>query len=187
MKSRNRSLYSVVFGLFLCGAISASAEKAVDEVVAEAKATVMAAQQAVDDARLAVEQGKQMVQNLSSDAMMISEVKEMLIASSENWTIAVEALKQAEKSAEKLDMVQDEQILKDYALLARMNANVAKSGAQVVTTGLIFVEAAANNKTETLDVIRLAMQEVQASAAQVRFNSEQVIGLIKEEYSKEKE
>jgi hypothetical protein len=61
---------------------------------------------------------------------------------------------------------------------------VALSGAKVVQTSLVFVEAVANNKTEALDVIRMAMQNALDAAAEVQQNYERVKGFIAEKYSK---
>jgi len=69
-------------------------------------------------------------------------------------------------------------------LLATVNAGVALSGAKVVQTGLLFIESAAGNKTESLDIIRMAMQDALAAASQVEFNYERVKTLIAEKYSK---
>ena len=67
--------------------------------------------------------------------------------------------------------------------MTTVNAGVALSGAKVVQTALLFVDAAANNKTEALDIIRMAMQDSIAAAAQVQFNFDRVKTLIEEKYS----
>jgi tmRNA-binding protein len=71
----------------------------------------------------------------------------------------------------------------DYKLLATVNARVALSGAKVVQTGLLFVDAVANNKAEALDIIRMSMQDSLAAASQVQFNYERIKTLILEKYS----
>jgi hypothetical protein len=118
-----------------------------------------------------------------ADSDLMDEIKEMLMAASENWALAVSALDGAKESASKILSASSPELAQDYKLLATVNAGVALSGAKVVQTGILFVDAAAHNKVEVLDVIRVAMQDSLASASQVQFNYERVKSLITEKYS----
>ena len=48
---------------------------------------------------------------------------------------------------------------------------------------MTYVEAVANDKTESLDIIRSAMQDALASSSQVKLNCDKVKNLISEKYS----
>ena len=145
---------------------------------------IEAAQVAVDEARIAIENGKMLVGQIPSDSPLMAEVVQMLKASSDNWAIAVDALDSAKLSAGKVDGAASDEIAQDYTLLAHVNASVALSGAKVVQTGLLFVDAAANNKTESLDIIRQAMKSSLAAAKQVQSNYERLKSIIVEKHSK---
>jgi hypothetical protein len=171
----------VVFSVF-SGMVQA--EQTVEQMRDEADKSIMLAEAAVEQARVAIEDGKQLVAQIPADSAVIYEVKEMLVAASENWAVAVNALKGSKESASKITSASSLEVAQDYKLLASVNSKVALSGAKVVQTGLIFVDAAASNKSEALDVIRIAMQDSLAAASQVQFNYERVKALILEKYSK---
>jgi hypothetical protein len=174
----------IVSGLVFSAGISAQAQGDTGALVDESNVAISAATAAVEEARISIENGKQLVAMIPADSPLIAEVTEMLQASSANWAVAVDALEGAKESANKIDSASNIEIAQDYRLLAKVNAGVALSGAKVVQTGLLFVDAAANNKTESLDIIRVAMQDSLAAAAQVQFNYERVKVLIAEKYSK---
>jgi hypothetical protein len=174
----------MVMGLAFGTGTNVQAEDATAKLVADANKSIAAATAAVEEARVAIENGKQLVVLIPADSVLISEVKEMLQASSDNWVLAVAALEGAKESSSKIASASSEELAQDYKLLATVNAGVALSGAKVVQTGLLFVEAAAHNKTEALDIIRMAMQDSLVAASQVQFNYERVKDLISSKYSK---
>jgi hypothetical protein len=174
----------IVSGLVFSSGIAAQAQEDTGALVDESNVAISAATAAVEEARISIENGKQLVAMIPADSPLIVEVTEMLQASSANWAVAVDALEGAKESANKIDSASNIEIAQDYQLLAKVNAGVALSGAKVVQTGLLFVDAAANNKTESLEIIRIAMQDSLAAAAQVQFNYERVKVLIAEKYSK---
>jgi hypothetical protein len=161
----------------------AHAASAVEQLEASANKSIMVAEVAVEQARVAIENGKQLVAMIPADSPMMTEVKEMLFASAENWRVAVEALDGAKKSASKIATSSDDAMAEDYKLLSTVNSRVALSGAKGVQTGLLFVDAVANNKVEALDIIRMSMQDSLAAASQVQFNYERIKALILEKYS----
>ncbi len=184
----NRQSYialMVASGLVLGGVFdSARADEATDQLAGDANESIAVAAAAVEEARAAIGNGKELVALIPADSEMMGEVKQMLVAASENWTTAVKALEGAKESASKIGTASSSEIAQDYKLLATVNAGVALSGAKVVQTGLLFIDAVANNKTESLDIIRMAMQDSLAATSQVQFNYERVKTLIAEKYSK---
>lgn len=185
MNRRSCIALMVVAGFVLGGVSKAApAGQGTEALVAGANEAIAAAAAAVDEARASIENGKQLIVLIPADSALMGEVKDMLMASSDNWSLAVAALKGAQESASKIAAASSETIAKDYALLANVNAGVALSGAKVVQTGLLYVEAVSSNKTEALDIIRMAMQDSLAAASQVQFNYERVKSLIAAKYSK---
>lgn len=150
----------------------------------EASAAIIAAEDAVEVARAAIERGKELIALIPEDSPLMPDVAQVLQAASENWKIAVDSLNGAKESASKISTAASESVAKDYALLAKVNAGVALSGAKVVQIGLSYIDAIANNKTEALEIIRTAMQDALAASSQVQFNYERVKTLIAEKYSK---
>jgi hypothetical protein len=172
--------------LVMCGLaanLSFAGKKAADPSV-EASKAVARAEQAVAQTKAAIEASKALVGGVSGNAALMAEVKEMLRATTDDWEMAIAALDQAKKNAERVASSKDEVMAKDYARLTKLNAGIAISGAKVVSTGLYFVEAAASGKVESLDVIRGAMSAARVSAESVRVSSERTIGLIEAKYSK---
>jgi hypothetical protein len=153
-------------------------------LVSESQAAIIAAEEAVEIARTAIENGKELIVLIPEDSPLMPDVAQVLQAASENWKIAVDSLNGAKESAAKIATASNEAIAKDYALLSKVNAGVALSGAKVVEIGLTYIDAIANNKTEALDIIRTAMQDALAASSQVQFNYERVKTLIAEKYSK---
>lgn len=174
----------VVAGLGFGGALNIAVAGQGAELAAEADKAVAAAASAVEEARAAIKSGKQFVAMIPDDSALMGEVAEVLKAAKENWVLAVSALEGAKESASKIPSASSPQIAQDYKLLATVNAGVALSGAKVVQTGILFVDAAAHNKGESLDIIRMAMKDSLDAAAQVQFNYERVKSLIAEKYSK---
>ena len=184
MKIQSGVVMSAVVAVLLGGfEASAYAEKNAGPMASTAQATIDVASVAVNEARSAIENGKQLIGQIPANSELIHEVKEMLGAAAVNWAVAVEALEGAKASADKVASAATPNVAEDYQLLSKVNAYVAWSGANVVKTALIFVEAAANNKTEALDIIRMAMHDSLAASAKVRFNYELVKTLIAEKYA----
>lgn len=174
----------MVAGTVFAGMSAIGASKGAEQLASEAAESISIASEAVQEARVAIESGKQLISLIPADSMMSEEVTEMLRAAAQNWTLAVDALEGAKESAAKISTASSQGIAQDYKLLATVNAGVALSGAQVVQTGVLFIDAAANNKTESLEIIRVAMQDSLAAAAQVQFNYERVKSLIADKYLK---
>lgn len=173
-----------IVGLILGSTVGVSrAEESADQLVGKANESIAAATSAVEEARTAIENGKQLLELIPADSELIGEITQMIAAASSNWKVAITALDGAKESAAKIPTASSAELAQDYALLSTVNAGVALSGAKVVQTGLLFVDAVANNKTEALDIIRMAMQESLAAASQVQFNYERVKTLIAEKYS----
>jgi hypothetical protein len=147
-------------------------------------ATVAAAESVVADAKASIKTGKELVDLIPEDSPLLPEVGQMLKEVSMNWKLAVESLESANESVAKIDSTASPELAADYALLAKVNSSVAASGAKVVQIGMAYVEAVANNKTESLDIIRNAMQDALAASSQVKFNCDKVKSLISEKYSK---
>lgn len=179
---------SFVYGmsaLLFCLAGFVSSAKAQGQNLAdESSAAIFAAEAAVEEARAAIENGKELIALIPEDSSLMPDVTQVLWAASENWKIAVDSLNGAKESASKIGSASTESVAKDYALLSKVNAGVALSGAKVVTIGISYIDAIANNKTESLDIIRTAMQDALAASSQVQFNYERVKTLIAEKYSK---
>jgi hypothetical protein len=149
----------------------------------EALASVAAAESAVAEAKASIKRGRELVALIPEDSPLLAEVGQMLKEVSLNWKLAVESIEGASLSAEKIASTKSEGLAKDYALLAKVNASVAISGANVVQIGIAYVEAVATDKTESLDIIRGTMQDALAASAQVKFNCDKVKSLISEKYS----
>lgn len=184
----NRNSYvvlMVVAGLGLGSVLNVfGGQKDIDQLVAEANESISVAASAVEESRAAIERGKQLIATIPADSEAIEEVTETLKAIKKNWTLAISALDGAKESAFKISSASTAEIAQDYKLLAAVNASVALSGAKVVQTGILFVDAVANEKAEALGVIREAMQDSLAASDQVQFNYERVKSLIAQKYSK---
>ena len=153
-------------------------------VADEAGIAIANAESEVEKARVAIESGKQLVAKIPDDSPLMPDVAQVVKAASENWKVAIESLQGAKDSAAKIGTASSESIANDYALLAKVNAGVALSGAKVAQIALTYIDAIANNKTESLDIIRAAMQDALASSSQVQFNYDRVKALIARKYSK---
>jgi hypothetical protein len=175
------ALLSVILlgGVFMAGSVKAQSTN----LAQEAQAAIASAEAAVEQARTAIEKGKELITTIPEDSPLLPDVAQFLQAASVNWNIAVESLDGAKQSASKITTATSESIARDYALLSKVNAGVALSGANVVQIGLAYVEAVAANKTEALDIIRTSMQDALAASSQVQFNYERVKTLIAEKYS----
>lgn len=145
---------------------------------------IAAAEEAVSQARAAIASGKELIARIPEDSPYLPEVTQMLQAASANWKVAVESLAGASESAQKIATATSAGLSTDYMLLAKVNADVALSGAKVVQIGLAYVEAVATDKSEALGLIRGAMQDALAASSQVQFNYDKVKSLISEKYSK---
>jgi hypothetical protein len=149
----------------------------------EALASVATAESVVADAKASITRGKELVGLIPEDSPLLPEVAQMLKQVSMNWKMAVESIEGANESAAKIASTTSEDLAADYALLATVNSTVAVSGANVVQIGMAYVEAVANDKTESLDIIRSTMQDALAASSQVKFNCDKVKNLISEKYS----
>ncbi|MDF7800511.1 hypothetical protein P4C99_13620 [Pontiellaceae bacterium B1224] len=153
-------------------------------IVAEANAALAAAEVEVEQARLAIEAGKELITQIPEDSPLMPGVAQVIQSASDNWKIAVDSLKGAKESASKIATASSQSIANDYALLSKTNAGVAQSGASVVQIAISYIDAVANNNTESLDIIRTAMQDALAASSQVQFYYERVKTLIAQKYSK---
>ncbi len=184
----NKSSYvalMVVAGLGFGGTLCSSyGVEGSDQLIVEANKSISTAEASIGEARSAIENAKQLLATIPSDSEMMGEVTEMLADVKDNWSLALEALNGAKESASKIPTASSSEIAGDYKLLATVNAGVALSGAEVVKTGISFIEAVAGNKVEALDIIRSAMQDSLAASSQVQFNYERVKSLITQKYSK---
>jgi len=179
--NRQRWVVALVVGaLTVCGSL--------DRVLAQSasangvSAKIAAAEQAVAKARAAIENGKTLVAQIPENSPYMPAVTDMLQKASESWKSAVESMNGASESAAKITDSSSE-VSGEYALLAKVNADVAITGAQVVQIGLAYVEAVATNKSEALDLIQSAMKDALAAAKQVQFNYDRVKTLIYEKHS----
>lgn len=150
----------------------------------EALAAVAKAESIVAEAKASIKEGKAMVDLIPEDSPLLPEVGQMLKEVSSNWKLANDSLAAANESATKIASTTNADIAGDYALLAKVNSTTAVSGAKVVEIGIAYVEAVANNKTESLDIIRSTMQDALAASSQVKFNCDKVKKIISQKYSK---
>jgi|GEM_PF-3389994 len=161
----------------------AGESEAASSLSSESDAAIASAEMEVEAARIAIAKGKDLIALIPEDSPLMPDVAQVIQAASENWKIAVDSLKGAKESASKIGAASSESVADDYALLARVNAGVALSGAKVVQIAISYVGAIAENKTEALDIIRTAMQDALAASSQVQFNYERVKSLIAQKYS----
>jgi len=152
-------------------------------IVEVSQVAITNAEAEVEKARAAIEKGKQLLTLIPEDSPLMPDVAQVIEAASENWKIAVDSLNGAKESASKISTASNTSIADDYALLAKVNAGVALSGAKVVQIALTYIEAIAAEQTESLEIIRTAMQDALASCSQVQFNYERVKSLIAQKYS----
>ncbi|NNJ70763.1 MAG: hypothetical protein HKP10_05680 [Kiritimatiellales bacterium] len=178
----------LVFGLMgaLVGSyllVSPAAGQSQD-LITQAAGAVSEAEMAVDTARIAIGRGKDLYLMIPEDSPMFSDVAQVLEEASRNWKVAIASLDGAKESASKVSTAASESVASDYALLAKANAGVALSGAKVVEISIAYVDAIANNKTEALGVIRIAMRDALEVTSQIQVNYERIKTLIAEKYSK---
>lgn len=173
-----------VAGLALGGVVgTAHAAEDADQLVSKVNKSIALAEGAVESVRAKIETGKQQLASIPEGSELYSEVSQVIAAASEKWTAATVALDWAKKSAARIASAKSSDLAQDYALLARVNAGVALSGAKVLETGLLFVDAAASNKTEALGIIRKAMKDSLDAVAQVQSSCDRVMKLIAEKHS----
>jgi len=173
-----------VAGLVLGGVVgTAHAGGDTDQLVSKVNESIAAAEVAVKDVRSKIETSKQQLASIPEASELYAEVAQVIADASEKWKAATVALEGAKKSAGMIASASSEELAQDYALLARVHAGVALSGAKVLETGLLFVDAAANNKTEALGIIRKAMKDSLDAAAQVQSSCDRVMKLIAEKHS----
>jgi len=170
----NRQKYitlMMVAGLSLSGITGvARADEQTDLLLGKANASIAAASVAVDEVRSAIEIGKQQLAKIPTSSDLYGEITQMTAESLKNWKIATAALEAAKANAAKISKAPSSALAKEYALLAIGDSNVALSGAKVVQTSLIFIDAVANNKTEVFDIIRRAVEDSLVAATKVQTN-----------------
>lgn len=174
----------VIAGVGLGCVADVSAAPNAGQLVAEADKAIKVAEAAVDQARASIENGKALLATIPADSPLMDELTEMLKETKTYWSVAVSALESAKESASKITAASTPEVAQDYQLLARINASVALSGAKVAEIAVDFIEAAANDKTEALDVIREAMAAARKGADQVQLSYERIKGVIADKYSK---
>ncbi len=141
------------------------------------------AQAAVDQARSMIEEGKDLVTQIPEDSPYFPEAAQMLQSAFLNWESALVSLKGASESAQKITTAGSDALSQDYALLAKVNADVAVSGAMVVQIGLAYVEALASNKTEALGLIGNRMEDALEATSQVHYYYGIIMKRFSEKYS----
>lgn len=177
-----RCVVSLLAGLLIC--VSVPSNVVADSMVSdEAMAAIKSAESAVAQARSAIEKGKGLLALVPEDSPYIQEVANMLQVSSSNWKTALSSLDTAKQCSEKVVTTTNEALAQEWALLTKSNAMLALSNAQVVQIGLAYVEAVADNKTESLDAIESAMNKALASSSQVKLSHDNVKKLIAEKHS----
>ena len=92
----NRSSFialTAVVGLGFGGVLNvAGSGESIDQLVADANKSIALAASVVDEARIAIDNGKQLLATIPDDSPLLAEVAGMLPAVKENWTLAVSAL-----------------------------------------------------------------------------------------------
>ncbi|MDZ8119770.1 hypothetical protein [Pontiella agarivorans] len=185
--------HSFIFGLAvaaLCGLGSSRVmgqevySEGSSALIAESAAAVNSAKAEVEKARIAIAEGKQFIAAIPEDSPLMTDVAMVLEAASENWKIAIDSMKGAQESADKIATASSDEIASDYALLAKVNAGVAHSGAKVVQIALLYIEAVSEDRAEALPVMRASLQDALASSSQVQFNYDRVKKIIARKYSK---
>jgi hypothetical protein len=180
----NRQGFIIGLMVAVLGSVFAASAQESSPVADEANAAIAAAEQAVEQARAKIEQGKVVLATIPEDSPMMTDVTRVVKAASENWKVAVESLEGAKKSATRIQASSNPSVSQDFALLAKVNAGVAVSGAKVVEIAIDYVEAVGANQTEAITVIDTALQDALAASSQVQFNYDRVKALITKKYSK---
>jgi hypothetical protein len=178
----NRQKYialMMVAGLTLGGITGvAHADEQTDLLLGKANASIAAASVAVDEVRSVIETGKQQLAQIPASSELYGEITQMTAEALKNWKIATAALVTAKENAAKISTAPSSALAKEYAVLATINSNIALSGAKVVQTSLIFIDAVANNKTEVFDIIRRAVEDSLVAATKVQTNYERMKAFI---------
>lgn len=169
-----------LLGFGATSSVVAKKSMPVDDVAS----SVASAELRIEEARVAIESGKQMLATIPEDSPMMSEVVRVVSVASDNWKIAVESLAGSKKSAARISSSSNSSVASDFAMLAKVNANVASSGAQVVKIAVAYVEAVANEETEALELIDSALVKASASAVRVQRSYDRVKAEITKKYSK---
>ncbi len=173
-----------VAGLVLGGVVgTAHAGGDTDRLISEVNESIALAEVAVKGVRSKIETGKKQLALIPKDSELYNEVTQVIASASEKWTAAKVALDGAKKSAARIASAKSSDLAQDFALLAMVHAEVALSGAKVLETGLLFVDAAASNKAEAIGIIRKAMKGSLDAATQVQSSCDRVMKLIAEKHS----
>ena len=171
--------------LFFCGSDVRASDNN-EELFASANQSVNAARDAVEEARVSIEKGKALLEKIPADSEYSEEVTAVISAISKHWNTSVDALASAEKITPRILKTKNEGLAGDYKLLTSLSSGVALSGARVVQTGILFVDAVANNKTEALGIIRKVLADALATSDEVDQNYDRTKKLIMQKYSKSK-
>jgi len=154
-------------------------------MVEQAAAAINDAEMSIQDARSAIERGKSLVSLIPQDSPLFADVAQTLERTMKNWKMAISSLEGAKESLAKVSSAPSAEVANDYALLARVNAGVAQSGAKVVQISISYIDAIANDKTEAVGLIRVAMRDALNASERIQGNYERVKGLIAEKYANE--
>lgn len=184
MNRRSSAAALMVAGIVLGLSSSAFAGNVRQKLAEDAGMAVESAAVAVEEARVSIEGAKALVARIPEDSPLLGEVEGVLLKANKSWKKALSALEGARESMAKIDGASSDEVARDFKLLATVNSSVAYSGAKVVQTSIHFVESVANNKTEALGVIKLAMEDSLAASSQVEANYKRMKDLIAKKYSK---
>ncbi len=153
--------------------------------VETAQQAISLAEDAVDAARVSIERGKGFVGQIPEDSDLMCDVKEMLVTTSEKWKLAINALEWAEISAEKMQAAPSDAMSVNYEVLAMSSSFISFSGANMVQVGLLFVEAVATDKAESVGIIGLALQDSMVAFEQLSFHYDGVkVALVGDNHDK---
>lgn len=181
----NRKSFVAVLAVALVGSSVMINAASAAGMADQAAAAVKDAELTIQDARLAIERGKSLVSLIPQDSPMFSDVAQTLEKTMKNWKMAISALEGAKESLAKVSSAPNAEVADDFALLARVNAGVAHSGAKVVQISISYLDAIANDKTEAVGLIRVAMRDALDASARIQDNYGRVKALIAEKYANE--
>jgi len=149
----------------------------------DAAQAIASAEMVVEQARRAMGEGKACLDRLAPDSERVGEIKSMIVATSKEWDEAVLALDGAKRGATRVSSAATEELANAYSVLAKANAAIARSGANVVKANMAFVEKVAAGATEnSLDIAGMSVRDALAASKRARENYERVKRILFEEY-----
>lgn len=182
----NRNCFVAGLALVLVGSFAlVNPAFAGESMLKQAESAIKTAEAEVQTARSAIERGKALVALIPQDDMLFSDVARVLEETAKNWKSAVTSLEGAKESLAKGSSASKSEVAEDFALLAKVNAGVAVSGAKVVQISVAYIDSIANNKTEASKLIRVAMRDALNASARIQQNYGQIKSLIAEKYTNE--